>query len=301
MPGPRMDRRTVLRGCAALVGGALVLGACSDDGENALRLRVVEEAYGPEPMQAGDLHVPLLGVGHPVVVLVHGGYWVDGFDRSVMRPLAEELVQLGYAVWNIDYRRVGDPGGGWPGTLQDVGTAVDHLARLEVANGLDLTQVVLIGHSAGSQLAFWAASRTPTGDPASSPPLVRPAALASLSGVLDLVGAATLPDLGRLGDLRRATVDFVGGTPDEVPDRYAEGSPLERLPMGVPQLLLHGTDDEIVPVQLTETYRDAAVASGDQVVATLVEGVDHFDTASANKAWWSAVLNWLPTVVGTPR
>lgn len=301
MSAPRIDRRAVLVGGAALAASA-ALGACKDDSNAALRLRVVEAAYGLEPLQVGDLHVPLLGTGHPVVVLVHGGYWAAGFDRTVMRPLAEELVQLGYAVWNIDYRRVGDPGGGWPGTMQDVGTAVDHLSSLQADHGLDLDQVVLVGHSAGSQLAFWAGSRRPlAGAPAGAAPVVRPAALASLSGVLDLEAAAMLPDLGRLGDLRRATVAYVGGTPAEVPDRYVEASPLRRLPMGVPQLLLHGTDDEIVPVQLTEAYRDAAVAAGDTVTATLVDGVDHFDTASANKAWWSAVLAWLPTVIELPR
>jgi len=299
VPG-RLTRREVLLGAAAL-GGLALLPACSTGGSQALRLRVEELRYGPAPLQVGDLHVPLRGSGHPVVVLVHGGYWAVGFDRTAMRPLAEQLVQLGYAVWNIDYRRVGDEGGGWPGTLTDVGAAIDHLAAAAPANGLDLDRVAVVGHSAGSQLAFWSAARStlPPGAPGANP-LVQPAALASLSGVLDLERAATLPELGRMLDLRTAALNLMGGAPIEVPDRYAEASPLRRLPLGVPQLLLHGTDDEIVPVELTDAYRAEAQAKGDRVDVSLIEGIDHFDTASADTAWWSAVLNWLPTVIGNP-
>lgn len=295
------DRRRLLAGGLALTAGLVLGSACRDGSQGQLRLRVLEESYGPDPLQRGDLHVPLSDGRHVVVVLVHGGYWQAGFDRSVMRPLADELVLLGYAVWNIDYRRVGDPGGGWPGTFDDVAAAVDHLRTLAPAHDLDLDQVVVIGHSAGSQLAFWSGARAglPPGSPGAEP-LVRPRALASLSGVLDLDAAALLPDLGRLGDLQRSVVDLMGGTPLDVPERYALASPMQRLPLGVPQLLLHGVDDEIVPVALTVGYRDAAVAAGDPITSSLVEGVDHFDTASANKAWWSAVLNWLPTVTGIP-
>lgn len=315
MFGAPTSRRSLLLGAAALAGATALGSGCSRDDGNALRLRVLALSYGTHPMQSGDLHVPLTGRNHPVVVLIHGGYWATGFERGVMRPLAEELVNLGYAVWNIDYRRVGDEGGGWPGTLVDVADAVDHLTTLADEHGLALDQVVIIGHSAGSQLAFWAGSRpTSSNGPGSTPSStaagdlgpaatarVRAAALASLSGVLDLDMAATLPDLGRLADLRRATIAFLGGTPEDVPERYAEASPIRRVPMRAPQLLLHGVDDEIVPVQLTSNYRDAAEAAGDKVMANLVDGVDHFDTASANKAWWSAVLSWLPTVITIPR
>ena len=122
--------------------------------------------------------------------------------------------------------------------------------------------------------------------------------MASLSGVLDLDGAVDLPALGRFADLRQAVIDLLGGTPEEVPERYALASPLRLLPLGTPQLLLHGIDDDIVPATLTLAYRDAAELAGDPVTASIVEGVDHFDTAAAQKAWWSAVLNWLPTVLG---
>lgn len=303
MPGPPVGRRQLLRGAAALALGAAILPACRDGGgDSALRLRVTEEAYGPDPNQTGDLHVPLIGGPHPVVVLVHGGYWATGLDREAMRPLAEELVQLGYAVWNVDYRRVGDPGGGWPGTMADVGAALDHLAELAPASRLDLAKVAVVGHSAGSQLAFWTGARAAQGAAApGGPPVVRPAALASLSGVLDLATAARLPDDGRLGDLRRSTVAFLGGTPEEVPDRYALASPIGLLPLGLPQLLLHGVTDEIVPSLLSEGYRDAALAVGDPVTASILAGVDHFDTASSDKAWWAAVLNWLPVALAPPQ
>jgi len=293
-----ITRRELLIGGAALAGMVL-LPACSSNANQALRLRIKELAYGDAPMQRGDLHVPLNGTGHPVVVLVHGGYWAVGFDRSAMRPLAEQLVLRGYAVWNIDYRRVGEEGGGWPGTLTDVGDAMDHLAEVAVEQGLDTTRVAVIGHSAGSQLAFWAASRRllPVGAPGADP-VVQPTALASLSGVLDLEGAANLPALGRMHDLRSATLDLMGGTPTEVPERYASASPMLRLPLRMPQLLLHGTDDEIVPVELTDRYRVQAQAKGDPVDVRLIDDADHFDTADAKSAWWTAVLDWLPTVIG---
>jgi acetyl esterase/lipase len=291
----------VLAGAAALALGAVVVPGCRDGGgDGALRLRVTAEAYGTDPNQSGDLHVPLVGGPHPVVVLVHGGYWSVGLDRSAMRPLAEELVQLGYAVWNIDYRRVGEPGGGWPGTLTDVGDAVDHLATLAPANRLDLDKVAVVGHSAGSQLAFWTGARHAQGALApGGAPVVRPAALASLSGVLDLEAAARLPDEGRLGDLRRSTLAFLGGPPEAEPGRYAVASPLAAQPLGVPQLLLHGVDDEIVPAAQSERFRDGAIAVGDPVTASILAGVDHFDTAASNKAWWAAVINWLPVALGT--
>ena len=303
MPPAPLSRRQVLLAGAALTATAVLGTSCADDGAGALRLRVVEVDYGPEPQQSGDLHTPLSGGPHPVVVLVHGGYWSTGFDRSAMRPLAEELVQLGYAAWNIDYRRVGDPGGGWPGTLEDVATAMDLLADRADADDLDLDRVAVIGHSAGSQLAMWSTARgqLPPGAPGAGPVVV-PTAAASLSGVLDLAGAVELPAIGRFEDLRRSVIDLLGGTPQQVPDRYALASPIELLPLGVPQLLLHGIDDDIVPASLTFTYRDAAAAAGDEVTTSIIEGVDHFDTAVAEKAWWSAVLNWLPTVLGpSPR
>lgn len=303
MPVPPIGRRELLRGSASLALALTLFAGCSrdDDKGSPLRLRVEEVQYGSDPNQSADLHVPLSEGPHQVVMIVHGGYWAVGLDRQAMRPIAEELVQIGYAVWNVDYRRVGEPGGGFPGTVEDVGAAIDHLAELAEEHRLDLTKVAVVGHSAGSPLALWTAAREAQGIYApGGAPRVKPAAVTSLSGVLDLEAASRLPDEGRLGDLQRATVAFLGGTPEEVPGHYAVVSPMRSVPLGIPQLLMHGVDDEIVPFQLTTNYRDAALAAGDPVTSHIVPNVDHFQTAAADKAWWSAVLNWLPVAFGTP-
>ena len=115
--------------------------------------------YGPGPDQHGQLWLPDVDEPHPVVVLVHGGFWRDQYRLDLMTPLAEELVMVGLAAWNIEYRRVGPTGGGWPTTLQDVSAAVDQLADPAVAEMLDLNRVAVVGHSAGGHLALWIGQR----------------------------------------------------------------------------------------------------------------------------------------------
>ena len=147
-------------------------------------------AYGPGPAQVGELWVPDGAGPHPVAVLLHGGFWRASYDHTLMEPLAADLVGQGWAAWNVEYRRVGMTGGGWPGTFDDVAAAVDLLARLgREAPGLDLGRVVPIGHSAGGHLALWCAARA--GLPARAPgadPAVVAAAAVSQAGV-GLIGA----------------------------------------------------------------------------------------------------------------
>jgi hypothetical protein len=159
-------------------------GVRYDDAEDGRRaVRTV--AYGPHPSQVGELYVPEGDGPFPVVVLVHGGYWLAMFDRRQVTPLADDLVGGGYAVWNVEYRRLGEPGGGWPGTFDDVAAAVDTLDGLD--DRLDLANVQVVGHSAGGRLAKYLAGR---GDGK-----VRLKGAVSISGVLDLVEA----DKDRLG------------------------------------------------------------------------------------------------------
>ncbi|MCC5952390.1 MAG: alpha/beta hydrolase [Acidimicrobiia bacterium] len=302
------SRRTLLAGSAATALAVAVpslplLAACgqrSSGPSGAFRFEQV--AYGPHPQQVADLYVPLDRQVGGVVTLVHGGYWTVGLDRAAMAPLAEQLATLGYAVWNIDYRRIGeaDGSGGWPDTLEDTAAAFDALSETAARFELDLSHHAAIGHSAGGQLAFWAAARPqlPSGA-LGADPVVVPTALVSLSGVLDLDMAARLPDVGRLGDLRRSVRALLGGTPDEVPDRYREASPSEMVPLGRPQLVVHGTLDDVVPAQISESYALDAIAAGDDdVTLSLVEGVDHFDSAQATDVWWSIVTDWLPDNLG---
>src|SRR2546421_1676955 len=116
-------------------------------------------AYGPEYLQFGELYLPNHAEPYPVVILIHGGYWRARYDLTLMHGLGEDLAKRGIAAWNIEYRRIGDPGGGWPGTLLDVARAADFVHTLAPTYALDLKRVVAMGHSAGGHLALWLAAR----------------------------------------------------------------------------------------------------------------------------------------------
>ncbi len=281
--------------------GGLALAACSGNAARNQAYRVDRIPYGADPNQIAELNLALLPSRRPVAVLIHGGYWREGFTRSEMDDLSQDLARLGYATWNLDYRRVGDPGGGWPGTFTDVATAIDKLAELAPENNLDLSRVVFIGHSAGGTLALWAASRGQggSGQPG-GPPKVLPKAVVSLSGVVDLVSAAQSTADGNAPELRDATIAVMGGTPSSVPDRYAAVSPLARLPLKVPQLLLHGSKDDRVPIEQSRAYVSAAAKLGDNTKLIEQPNADHFDVVRSNKASWDAVVSWLATYVGDP-
>ncbi|MFG2714893.1 alpha/beta hydrolase family protein [Streptomyces goshikiensis] len=281
--------------------------------------RTLRHSYGPASAQAGELYLPPGGGPHPVVVLVHGGFWAAIFDRTQTAPLAEHLAGRGYAVWNIGYRGVGEPGGGWPGTLLDTAAAVDALADL-APYGLDLERVVAVGHSAGGHLACWSAARgrLPAGAVGAGP-RVRVRAAVSVAGVVDLraghahrVGAvladrtaAPPPDApvpGRRHLAREvlplmragAVAALLGGGPEEVPGRYGAADPAGLLPSGAAQLLVHGTADAFVPVGVSRGYARAARAAGDRVDLVELPGGGHFDVLDPAGAAWRTVVERLP-------
>lgn len=233
--------------------------------------------YGTDPAQFGELTLPSEGEPRGTVVVIHGGFWRSRHDLALGRPLAATLAAAGYAAWNIEYRRVGT-GGGWPSTFDDVAAAVDLLADQE---WLDPDRVVALGHSAGGHLAAWLAARP--GLPSAVPgadPRVRLRGAVSQAGVLDLVDAARR-EVGR-----GAVDDLLGGTPDDVPDRYAHASPAERLPVGVPVVCVHGDADVNVPLRQSERYVAAAQAAGDPAELVVLPGVEHFAVIDpATEAW----------------
>jgi len=248
-----LARREFLAAAAAFAAAT----ACGlFDGDDRRRL-----AYGSAPSQFGDLSLPY-GDPKATVVLVHGGSWRTGEELALMEPMAADLRYRGYAVWNVEYRRVGEPGGGWPGTFEDVAAAVDHVAALADDHPVDPDRVVVVGHSAGGTLALGVPGRTRT---------VTPLGVASLAGVTDL--AACLDD----ADLGPACAAAVGGTPAEVPARYRRASPVEALPTGTRVGLVHGRADVIVPVTQSETYAAAARAAGDDVTLDTVPDTGHFE------------------------
>jgi acetyl esterase/lipase len=217
-------------------------------------------SYGDDPSQFGEL----AGSG-PVAVLIHGGFWRDRYDLTLMHPLADDLVARGWATWNIEYRRLGS-GGGVPETLKDVGAAIDLLGDLDV----DRSRVVAIGHSAGGHLAAWAATR--------DDPRVALTAVVAQAGVLDVRRAW---ELGLSDGVAR---EFLRGDIENA--RLA--SPIERLPLGVPALLVHGGRDENVPLEISERF---ARESGATLVVEPEEG--HFGHLDPQNPMWQAVIRWL--------
>ena len=192
--------------------------------------------------------MPKSGSGpFPVAVAIHGGYWRARYGKRLERPVATDLVRRGLAVWNIEYRRLGR-GGGWPATFDDVAAAIDHLAELRDPR-LDLGRVTVFGHSAGGQLALWAAARKDGG-----------------VKIGRVCGQAAVCNLAAAGDRAR---ELMGGGPDEVPERYARADPMQLVPLGVPILLVHGAEEATVPVKRSRRFADAARAAGDDV--TLIE------------------------------
>jgi acetyl esterase/lipase len=212
--------------------------------------------------------------GGRVAVVIHGGFWRDAYDRSLMDALCEDLASAGWAAWNLEYRRLGG-GGGWPETFDDVAAGVDHLDQLVD----DLSVVVTIGHSAGGHLALWAATRRE--------PKVRVTHAVAQAGVVDLVEAA------RLGLSGGVAEELLGGSPAEVPERYELASPAAQLPLGVPQLLVHGGRDEIVPAAMSRAYANSAAAAGDRIELIVHEELGHFEHLDPRSDAWQSVRAWL--------
>lgn len=244
-------------------------------------------AYGSDPLQFGELSLPPGKGRFPVVMLIHGGCWQSDFDYRHVRPLAAAITREGFAVWNIEYRRLGDKGGGWPNTFLDAGAALDHLRVLAQQYPLDLQRVAVVGHSAGGQLALWLATR----DQLSRKSELQVADPLPVSGV---IGLAPITDLytyriGAPNSCNAAVDPLLGGTPDTVAVRYAQTSPLQRLPLRKPIWLVQGDADPIVAASATRHYADTARKAGDDVQLTLVSGTGHFENVVPGSANWPAI------------
>ncbi len=243
--------------------------------------------YGSDPSQFGELRVPSGPGPHPVVVILHGGCWLDLFGLDLMDTMSEDLTNEGLATWNIEYRRIslGSTAPGYPDMFLDVGAAIDELRALAPVYDLDLDRVATVGHSAGGHLAAWAAARPnlpTTSVIRGSDPLPLYGAV-SLAGVLDLAQSLELDICVDLAG------QLLGGTPAEVPERYAETSPAQLTPIGVRQVLVHGTADTIVPLVVSENYRDGAQGTGDKISLKKIQNGDHFDVIYPSSTKWPQV------------
>ena len=255
-------------------------------------------SYGPDPSQYAELYVPARRRYAAVVVLIHGGYWRAAYGAELARPLAADLAGRGWICWNVEYRRAGN-GGGWPETFDDVASGVDHLAITAQRLGLAADHVVGLGHSAGGQLAVWAAGRgrLPAGIPglrvSGAAPRVQFDAVLSQSGVLDLGRAHELGLSGGavenlLGSPRDAAAavgvsqglggEATGAEPNgpDGSDPYRLADPIRNLPLPVPVYAFHAEQDADVPRELSERYVATAQAAGGEAELIIVPG-DHFD------------------------
>jgi len=241
--------------------------------------------YGPERLHFGDLRLPETSGPHPVAVVLHGGFWRNRYGLDYMGHVCAALTAEGVATWNVEYRRIGDEGGGWPGTFLDVGLATDYLRDLAPTHDLDLRRVVTVGHSAGGHLALWLAGRhrIPAGDPlAARAPL-------PIRGVVSLAGVTDPQRAWELGLSDSVVETFMGGSPERHPERYATASPAELLPLGVAQVLVHGTADENVPFELSRDYQVAAVARGDEATLLALDAAGHFEPVDPRSEAWPLV------------
>nr|WP_238529337.1 alpha/beta fold hydrolase [Dietzia alimentaria] len=235
----------------------------------------------------GDLYLP---VGEhaedsvPLVVLIHGGSWASQLGAAVMDDYARDLVKRGMAVYNIEYRRVGS-GGGWPTTFSDVAHALDHVIEIDRQYPeLTTDDELVVGHSAGAQLAMWAGTRHALEDnEVGSKPAFRPTRVISLAGPLDMTYAATH------GDDRIVAV--LGGPPDKVPERYTSVDPIQNIDPDVPVVAIHGTADTLVSPTNSERYIAAVKRAGGIGVLTLAGGEDHVSLVNSDSPWYGPILD----------
>ena len=230
-------------------------------------------SYGGDPLQFGELRVPEGEGPFPVVIVIHGGCWLAEYDLGYMSAFADALTTSGVATWSIEYRRVGDEGGGWPGTFQDVANAADKLLEIAFEYKLDMDRVAAVGHSAGGHLALWLAGRKwlDVEDP------LRGEGPLALNGVVAMAGIPDLAAYAAPEGCGAAVSGLLGGEPGEVADRVHRGSPIAMVPFGINQTLVIGEHDSIVPKSQADGFVDAARQMGDSVEVATILGAGHFE------------------------
>jgi len=242
-------------------------------------------SYGKDPLNFGELRLPKGPGPHPVAVIIHGGCWLAEYDLSYMGHLAASLTEAGIATWNLEYRRIGNEGGGWPGTFLDVAQGTDYLRALAKTYPLDLNRVVALGHSAGGHLVLWLGARKKL---AKGSPLFTEEPLV-LRGI---IGLAAITDLRKSGTACDASVEqLMGGVAKDLASIYDQASPVELLPVGIKQAVIHGEIDNLVPSRMSGDYAEAAKKKGDAVKLMIIEAAGHFELVDPKSSAWPQVLD----------
>jgi len=237
--------------------------------------------YGSEPSQFVEVYEPRGDPTADTTVLIHGGYWRHRYGADLMHPLVTAFRKRGSTVVNLEYRRIGElPDLAWPDLSADVMAGIGFATELMPVSNATLT---IVGHSAGGQLALWAATQTALAEQRAAMTVV------ALAPVADLIAA----DRAQLS--KHVTVELLDGTADEVRHRYEQASPQERVPIGTRLVLVHGNHDEHVPVEQTTAFARAAQRAGDDVTTLLDPDIDHFDIINPSHAIWRRIFDLLDT------
>lgn len=244
--------------------------------------------YGSDPLQFAELRFPPGTGPFPLLFVIHGGWWLSANDLNHISHLCAKFTSYGIVTCSLEYRRIGDAGGGWPGTFLDVANAIEYFkGSLTRDLRVDTKRAAVIGHSAGGHLALWLGAKHRV--PESS--ILYTGEDQWLIAAISLAGIADLQSAWKLGLGDRAVDKLLGGGPDQFPERYAEASPLELLPMGLKEILIHGRSDENVPISQSERFVQKAKIAGDESSLISLDGVGHFELIDPKSLAWDAVAN----------
>jgi acetyl esterase/lipase len=229
-------------------------------------------SYGTANQQFGDLRLPPGKGLHPVVINIHGGFWRNKYDLAHAGHLCAALTAKGLATWNLEYRRVGDEGGGWPGTFRDIVDGYRFVGQISAKYSLDKSRVLIMGHSAGGHLALCLAGHEP-----------------SIRRVISLAGVIDLQQAWDRHLSNNAVADFLGGPPQQVAEHYQEADPMRLDIRDAEQWLVHGTVDDVVPVDFSRNYYEYKKKRGENVYFVEIENAGHFEMIDPRSPAWGKI------------
>ncbi|WP_227006267.1 alpha/beta hydrolase family protein [Rufibacter latericius] len=243
-------------------------------------------AYGTDSLQFGELRVPEGKGPFPVVVVIHGGCWLSQYNYQYMNHVSAALTKAGFATWNIEFRRVGNPGGGYPGTFQDIAQATDYVRELAKGYPVSSKDVVVMGHSAGGHLALWTAGRKdlPLSSPLYTKNPLKVKGVVSLAGIPDLTTYST-----EKGSCNAAVEKLMAGLPAAVPQRYAETTPSPALALKIPVRMIQGARDPIVPVSQAQNFVNHSSSRKNNAKVVLLPQAGHFDLVAPISPVWPTI------------
>lgn len=232
-------------------------------------------SYGSDANQFGEIRLPKTKGTFPVVMNIHGGFWRAQYDLAHAGHLCAALTAKGLATWNVEYRRVGNHGGGWPGTFEDIRNAYRFISQIAGKYHLDAEKVLVMGHSAGGELALCLAAHE-----------------ATLKRVVSLAGVVDLQQAWELHLSKDAVVEFLGGKPNEVREHYREADPMKiSIPRATTQWLIHGAEDDVVPANFSRNYTEQKKQRGEDVHYLEISTAGHYDLIDPHSRAWPKVEN----------